>query len=38
MSPAAEWIAATRRFWNASFDKLDQHLKHTKGTRDDDRR
>jgi DNA-binding transcriptional ArsR family regulator len=27
MTDAAEWIASTRRFWNASFDRLAEHLK-----------
>jgi DNA-binding transcriptional ArsR family regulator len=29
MRSAADWLAAQERFWNASFDKLDELLSHT---------
>lgn len=35
IASAAEWIETYRRFWNESFDKLDEHLKQTKGTSND---
>jgi DNA-binding transcriptional ArsR family regulator len=36
IASAAEWIDAYRDFWNGSFDKLDEHLRQTKGTSCDD--
>ncbi|HEY2642599.1 MAG TPA: metalloregulator ArsR/SmtB family transcription factor [Galbitalea sp.] len=27
LAPAAEWINDYRRFWEASFDELDEHLR-----------
>lgn len=36
LAPAADWIDGYRRFWDNSFDALEQHLTHdTKGTADD---
>ncbi|MCR2783097.1 MULTISPECIES: metalloregulator ArsR/SmtB family transcription factor [unclassified Microbacterium] len=39
LAPAAEWIDGYRRFWDRSFDALDQHLtqeqEQQKGTTDD---
>jgi hypothetical protein len=29
MRAAADWLAAQERFWNASFDKLDELLSST---------
>jgi DNA-binding transcriptional ArsR family regulator len=30
LARAREWLDFSRRFWQASFDRLDQHLKETK--------
>ena len=41
LAPAADWIDGYRRFWEHSFDALDEHLTHNqieknqKGTSDD---
>jgi DNA-binding transcriptional ArsR family regulator len=36
LAPAAEWIDGYRRFWDDSFDALEQHLtQEEKGTTDD---
>jgi DNA-binding transcriptional ArsR family regulator len=36
LEPASEWISDYRRFWDDSFDELDQHLTQLqKGTTDD---
>jgi DNA-binding transcriptional ArsR family regulator len=36
LAPAADWIDGYRRFWDHSFDALDQHLaQQQKGTTDD---
>jgi DNA-binding transcriptional ArsR family regulator len=33
MDGAAAWIEAQRRFWNGTFDKLDEHLKRSTDNR-----
>src|SRR3977135_1325887 len=36
LGDVAEWVARDRRFWEASFDRLDDHLREIqKGARDD---
>ena len=34
MQQAADWLTEYRRFWDASFDRLEQHLRHLQGAAD----
>ena len=36
LKSAADWLCFYERFWKDSFDRLDAHLKHAKGTDDGD--
>jgi DNA-binding transcriptional ArsR family regulator len=37
MRDATDWLAEYRRFWEGSFDRLDEHLRELQSKRDDTR-